>query len=123
MLKASFKEVRIKLDSESLHFEVYLRLADGSYFIFEFFFQVEIKLVSEGFIVPLHILFLRFKSRCIFYCGASLVATMIFSYCHSLQIGIPIDAGEGIREGIERCEFERGQFNNIGCRRDQRLKP
>ena len=56
--KASFKEASVKPDQESLHFEVSLGFADRSNFIFEFFFQIEIKLVSEGFIVPLHVLFL-----------------------------------------------------------------
>jgi len=119
----SFEEMSIEPDSESFHSRIRLGFADGSAFVLEFFFLVEIKLISEGFIVPLHVLFLRFKSRCIFHCRAGLVEMADFSYCGSLQIEIPIDDSERIGEGLKRCELGRGRFSTIAYCRDQRLEP
>src|SRR5271170_3949135 len=57
-LEASFGEMRVKPDSEVLEVEVSLGLANWGNFIFEFFFEVEVKLITKGLIIPMHILFL-----------------------------------------------------------------
>jgi hypothetical protein len=57
-LEASFEETSIEPDRESLHFEVRLGFANWSDFVIDFLLQVEVKPVSEGFVVPLQVLFL-----------------------------------------------------------------
>ena len=101
MFEALFKETSVELDHESFHFKVSFGFADWSDFIFEFFFQVEIKLILESFVVPLHIFFLRFNSHCIFHYRAGLVETANLLYCSNLQVGIPINEGVGIGDSLE----------------------
>jgi hypothetical protein len=114
----SFRETCVEADGEILHFKVRLGFSNWSNFVFDFLLQVEVKLVSEGFVVPLYVLFLRLEPCRIFCCRVGLMETADFSYCGSLEIGIPVDDGEGLGEDFEGCEFGRGRF--IGSLRVRR---
>ena len=37
--------------------------------------------------------------------------TADFSYCSRLEIGIPVDEGEGVGKDFEGCELGRGRFS------------
>src|SRR5277367_4971889 len=105
MFEASFEETGIETDGEVLEFKVCLGLADWGDLILKLILQVEIKLITEGLIVPVHILFLGLEFCCIPRRGTGLVQVADFSYCHGFQVWIPIDSLEGSCERFERCEL------------------
>src|SRR5277367_4054770 len=55
--EASFEQTGVETDGEVLEFEVSLRFADWGDLVLKLLLQVEIKLIAEGLIVPVHILF------------------------------------------------------------------
>src|SRR5277367_6512055 len=103
--KASFEETGIETDREVLEFEVHFGLADGGDFVLKLFLQVDIKLIAEGLIIPVHILFLGLEFCRILRRGTGLVQVADFSYCGGFQVWIPIDSREGSCERFERCEL------------------
>ena len=79
--------------------------ADWGDLVLKLFLQVEIKLIAEGLIVPVHILFLGLEFCRILRRGTGLVQAADFSYCGGFQVWIPIDSREGSCERFERCEL------------------
>src|SRR5271154_1073652 len=94
------------------------RFSNWSNFVFDFVLQVEVKLVSEGFVIPLYVLLLRLELCRIFCCRAGLMETADFPYCSSLEIRVPVEDGEGIGEDLEGGKFGSSRLSLIGCRRD-----
>src|SRR5277367_3766770 len=101
----SFEETGVETDGEVLEFEVCLGFADWGDLVLKLILQVEIKLIAEGLIVPVHILFLGLEFCRVLRCETGLVQAADFSYCGGFQVWIPIDSHEGSCECFERCEL------------------
>ena len=82
----SFEETGVETDGEVLEFEICLGLADWGDLVLKLILQVEIKLIMEGIIVPVYILFLGLEFCHILRRGTGLLQAADFLYCGGFQV-------------------------------------
>ena len=66
--ESPFKELGVQPDRQGLQFSVGFGPSYQGNLVFEFFLQVEVELVRQGSIVPMHILLLGFKFGSVLCC-------------------------------------------------------